>query len=78
MSDEYEIFEIWVEENRDSIGSGQEVEVPLKNLETLAKINVLATIAEEESKNGVPLRVVNDMGEKRGALFINIIKELDE
>ncbi|MEW5723170.1 MAG: hypothetical protein AB1896_08695 [Thermodesulfobacteriota bacterium] len=77
MSDAYEIFEVWVEENKDLIGTGKEIEVPVKDLDTLGKRKVLATIDQKQFPEGAPLRVVNDMGEKRGSLFIKIIKELE-
>jgi hypothetical protein len=78
MLDAYEIFEVWVEKNKDLIGTGKEIEVPVKDLNTLGKRNVLAIIDQNQTPDGTPLRVVNDMGEKRGSMFIKIIKELEE
>lgn len=78
MLDAYEIFEVWVEKNKALIGTGKEIEVPIKDLDTLGKRNVLATLDEKQVPEGMPLRVVNDLGEKRGALFIKIIRELEE
>ena len=58
---------------------GQKVAVPLKNLDTFGKLGARVKIAktDEGLKNAVPLRVVTDMGEKRGALFIQLIEEID-
>lgn len=78
MLDAYEIFEVWVEKNKELIGTGKEIEVPVKDLDTLGKRKVLATIDQIQMPDGIPLRVVNDLGEKRGSLFIKIIKELEE
>lgn len=78
MLDAYEIFEVWVEKNKELIGTGKEIEIPIKDLDTLGKRTVLATLDEKQVPEGMPLRVVNDLGEKRGALFIKIIRELEE
>lgn len=78
MPENYEIFEAVVQEKRSEIESGKETRVPIKDLETFAKMSVEAVIAESEIPGGSKIRVVNDMGERRGALFIKINRVLDE
>lgn len=76
----YEIFQAVADRIKGAIESGEEVRVPLKSLETLSKIYVQANIAEkaESLKDAEPLRVVNDMGEKVGELFIKVKGELSD
>ncbi|MBA7564767.1 hypothetical protein ES708_06435 [subsurface metagenome] len=76
----YEIFQAVVDRIKGAIESGEEVRVPLKSLETLSKIYVQANIFEkaESLKDAEPLRVVNDMGEKVGELFIKVKGELSD
>lgn len=76
----YEIFQAVMGRIKGAIESGEEVRVPLKSLETMSKIYVQAIIAEKAGtlKNAEPLRVVNDMGEKVGELFIEIKRELSD
>jgi hypothetical protein len=52
--------------------------VPLKDLESFSKINVVAQLGAKEFPGSSTLRVVNDMGEKTGQLFIKVIKEVEE
>ena len=79
MSEEYEIFEAWVQKYEDQINAGEEVLVPLKNLDTFFKLAARAKIAktDEGLKDAIPLRVVTDMGEKREGMFIQVIEEID-
>jgi hypothetical protein len=78
--EKYEIFQAVVNNVRDGIEKGQDVSVPLKELSTMSKIYVRAIIAEktEDLKGGETLRVVNDMGEKVGAMFVSIKAELSD
>lgn len=79
MSEEYEIFEAWVQKYENQINAGEEVLVPLKNLDTFFKLAARAKIAKtnEGLKDAIPLRVVTDMGEKREGMFIQVIEEID-
>ena len=79
MSEGYEIFEAWVKKYQTQINSGEEVSVPLKNLDTFGKLGARVKIARTDKglKGAVPLRVVTDMGEKREAMFIQLIEEID-
>jgi hypothetical protein len=80
MSEHYEIFEKWMEKVRPDIGRGADVNVPIKSLDTFAKMVVRAKIGDSQDAlpDGVPLRVVNDLGEKRGSAFIKIEEELGD
>jgi hypothetical protein len=78
MSEVYEIFEVWTRSHASEIESGDEVTVPLKDLESFSKINVVAQLGAKEFPGSSTLRVVNDMGEKTGQLFIKVIKEVEE
>jgi hypothetical protein len=81
MSGGYEIFEGWVHKFQREIDSFKEVKVPVKDLDTLAKLSVRAKIGRTRdglSSAAVPLRVVTDMGEKRVEMFIEILQELDD
>lgn len=79
MSEGYEIFQAWVQKVQGAIDSGEEVKVPIKSLETFAKTSVRAKInkTEEGLTDAIPLRVVNDLGEKRDAMFIQVLEEID-
>lgn len=79
MSEGYEIFEAWVQKYQAKISSGEEVKVPLKALDTFAKLAVRAKIgkSKEGLKGAVPLRVVSDLGEKRQNIFIQVLEEVD-
>jgi hypothetical protein len=78
--EKYEIFQAIVDSVKDRTERGEEVAVPLKDLSTMSKIYVRATIAEKakDLKRGEALRVVNDMGERVGAMFISVKGELSD
>ncbi len=80
MSEGYEIFERWVDKLKYQIENGEEVKVPIKNLETFSKVVVRGKISRSKEKlpDASPLRVVNDMGEKRGEMLIKVLEELGE
>jgi len=80
MSEHYEIFDKWMEKVKTDIDRGADVNVPVKSLDTFAKMVVRAKIAASQDvlPDGVPLRVVNDLGEKRGSAFIKIEEELGD
>jgi hypothetical protein len=80
MPENYEIFEKWVQMLKPKMDSGEKVKVPVKSLETLGKIVVIAKLGSSQDSlpGGIPVRIVNDMGEKRGELFMEIIEELSE
>ena len=80
MSENYEIFEKWVEKYRPQMDTGEEVKVPVKNLDTFGKMVVRAKLGSSQKAlpNSKVVRVVNDMGEKRGELYMKILEELDE
>ena len=80
MPVEYEIFQGWIQKFQVEIASGQEIRVPLQDLDTMGKISVRGIISEDPAtlQGPCPLRVVNDLGEKRGALFVSVIEELDD
>ena len=79
MSEGYEIFEAWVQKFQAAIDGGEEVKVPIKSLETFAKMSVRAKInkTEEGLTDPIHLRVVNDLGEKRAPMFIQVLEEVD-
>jgi hypothetical protein len=78
--EQYEIFQTVVDRVKEAIAKGDDVRVPLKDLDTMSRLYVKARIAEnaEALDNAVPLTVVNDMGEKVGRLFIAVGDELDD
>ena len=80
MSESYEIFEKWVDKFRPQMDTDEEVTIPVKNLDTFGKMIVRAKLGSSKQtlSNSKAVRVVNDMGEKRGELYMKIIKELDE
>ncbi len=80
MSEGYEIFERWVDKLKSQIENGEEVKVPIKSLETFSKVVVRGKISHSKDKlpGALPLRVVNDMGEKRGEMLIKVLEELGE
>ena len=80
MSENYEIFEKWVKKLKPQVDSGEQVKVPVKSLETLGKMVVMAKLGSSQDSlpGGIPVRIVNDMGEKRGELFMEILEELSE
>jgi hypothetical protein len=80
MSTEYEIFEKWMDKVQPEVLSGAEVNVPIKSLDTYEKLVVRARIAESQDAlpESVPLRVVSDLGEKRGSAYIEILEDLGE
>lgn len=80
MGTEYETFDKWMGKLRLDIDSGNEVKIAVKDLDTFEKLVVRAKIAESTDAlpGGVPLRIVNDMGEKKGAAYIEVLEELGE
>jgi len=78
--EKYEIFQAVVGNVKGGIEKGENVTVPLKDLSTMSKVYVRANISEnaEELKNAEALRVVNDMGERVGAMFISVREELSD
>ncbi len=79
-SEGYEIFEAWLNKLKSQIDKGEEVTVPVKNVDTFEKITVRGKIgpSQEALPGAVPLKVVSDLGEKRGNMFIKVIQEMDE
>jgi len=77
-SEGYEIFEAWLIKLKDQIDKGEEVTIPVKDLDTFEKVTVRGKIGKEASPGAVPLRIVNDLGEKRGNVFIKIIEQMEE
>jgi len=80
MTEEYEIFEKWIDKVKPDLDRGAEVSVPIKSLDTYAQLTVRAKIAESQDAlpDGVPLRVVSDLGEKRRSVYIKIEEELGD
>lgn len=79
-SERYEIFEAWLNKLKNQIDKGEEVTVPVKNVDTFEKLTVRGKIgpSKEALPGAVPLNVVSDLGEKRGNVFIKVIEEMDE
>jgi len=79
-SEGYEIFEAWLNKLKNQIDKGEEVTVPVKNVDTFEKITVRGKIgpSKEALPGSVPLKVVSELGEKRGNVFIKVIEEMDE
>lgn len=79
-SEGYEIFEAWLNKLKNQIDKGEEVTVPVKNVDTFEKITVRGKIgpSKEALPGAVPLKVVSELGEKRGNVFIKVIEEMDE
>jgi len=75
----YEIFEGWIQKVNSQIKSGEESQVVIKCLNTFAKLPVRAKISDskDDLSNPAPLRVVNDLGEKKDQMFIEILEEMD-
>jgi hypothetical protein len=77
-SEGYEIFEAWLNKFKSQIEKGEEVTIPVKDNETFEKITVRGKIGKEALPGAVPLKIVSDLGEKRGSLYIKILEEMDE
>ncbi len=79
-SEGYEIFEAWLNKLKSQIDKGEEVIVPVKNVDTFEKITVRGKIgpSKEALPGAVPLKVVSDLGEKRGTMFIKVTQEMEE
>ncbi len=78
MSEGYEIFEGWLAKFKSQIEKGEEVTIPIKDVETFEKITVRGQIGKEALPGSVPLKIVSDLGEKRGSMFIKILEEMDQ
>jgi hypothetical protein len=80
MGQDYQIFQGYVEKFKDKISRGEEVKISIKDMSTMEKKSVLAKIVKSQGEmpGGDSLTVVNDMGEKRGQLYIKVIRELDD
>lgn len=80
MAEAYQIFEAWVNKFKNQIDKGEEVIVTVIDADTFEKITVRGKIGEskESLPGAVPLKVISDLGEKRGNLYIKVIEEMDE
>lgn len=78
--DQYEIFQSVVDRVKEAIAKGEDVQVPVTSLESMSRVYVRARIADSTDAlpNAEPMRVVNDMGEKVGRLFIIVGSELSD
>ncbi len=77
-SEGYEIFEGWLNKFKSQIEKGEVVMIPVKDIDTFEKITVRGQIGKEALPGSVPLKIVSDLGEKRGSLFIKILEEMDQ
>jgi hypothetical protein len=80
MAEAYQIFEAWVKKVKNQIDKGEEVTVTVIDADTFEKITVRGKIGESKEKlpGAIPLKVISDLGEKRGNMFIKVIEEMDE
>jgi len=80
MGQDYQIFQGYVEKFKEKIAKGEEVMITIRDMSTMEKKAVVAKIGKSKAEmpDGDDLTVVNDLGEKRGQMFIKVIKELDD
>lgn len=77
----YEMFEKYYELLQASVAQGEEVTVPVKDLQDISQKVVRAIISgsPEELPDGEPLILIKDLGEKsKATLYIKILEELDQ
>jgi len=79
MGQDYQVFQGYVEKFKERIAKGEEVTLTIRDMSTMEKKAVVAKIGKSKAEipDGDDLTVVNDLGEKRGQMFIKVIKELD-